>query len=118
MSTKEIGNAGEDLACAWAKDRGWVILERNYRCRFGEIDLIARDGGILIFAEVKTRNTDRFGTGREAVDYRKQCRLHKTAAYYLACNPKIKSHTRFDVIECNLNKAAVEHIPGAFEVPR
>lgn len=83
MNKKEIGGLGEDFAVHYLKSRGYRVLKRNFRCRLGEIDLIAKDGKTLVFIEVKTRRNHRYGTPQEAVTLAKQAKLRKVAAYYL-----------------------------------
>lgn len=80
---RAIGSRQEELAAAYLEQRGVRILERNYRSRQGEIDLIARDGDYLVFIEVKFRKDNRHGVPAEAVNARKQQRIRHTAAYYL-----------------------------------
>ena len=70
MNTKILGNAGENLAAAYLENHGYRILERNYRCKQGEIDIIAQKCDVLVFIEVKTRRTLRYGTPGAAVDYK------------------------------------------------
>lgn len=81
---QELGSAGEAVVAAWYERRGYEILERNWRCREGEIDVIARLGDVVVICEVKTRSTDRFGSGLDAVDGRKQRRLRALGAAYLS----------------------------------
>ncbi|MCL5784756.1 MAG: YraN family protein [Patescibacteria group bacterium] len=83
MSTVNIGNSGEDLACEYLKNLGYKILERNYRIRGGEIDIIARDKDELVFVEVKTRYSHEFGSPAEAITPWKIKFLIKTAAFYV-----------------------------------
>ena len=80
---RQLGDAGEDLAAAALKKQGYKILERNYVCPLGEIDLIARQGKTYVFIEVKTRKNDRFGAPQEAVNPAKQRKLRLLADYYL-----------------------------------
>jgi len=79
-----LGRAGEDLAAAWYEDQGYEVLARNWRRREGEVDLIVRMGRTVAFCEVKTRSTDAFGTGAEAVVPAKQRRIRRLAARWLA----------------------------------
>lgn len=83
MNRKEIGEAGESLACEVLCRQGYRILCRNYRCPYGEIDIIAGKGGKLIFAEVKTRLSDGFGAGRDSVGSTKRSRIRRAAGYFL-----------------------------------
>lgn len=91
---------------------GYKIIERNYRCRQGEIDIIAKDKNELVFIEVKTRSNLCFGRPREAVDNYKQNHIYKTAKYYLHNNKLENSYVRFDVIEIYLrkNKYKLSHL--------
>ncbi len=92
------GACGEDTACSFLKKNKYKIVERNFRCPFGEVDIIAQKGEDLIFAEVKTRASEKFGTPSEAVTYYKKQNLIKTAKYYLMKNPT-ELNIRFDIIE-------------------
>lgn len=98
MNTKTIGDYGEDLAVRYLKRHGYKIIERNYRSRAFEIDIIAYDGDCLCFVEVKTRNRDDYGLACEAVTRTKQQKIIKGASLYLALN-NIDSPVRFDVVE-------------------
>ena len=96
---KKRGNKGEDAVAGYLRRRGYRILERQYRCRYGEIDLIARSlDGTLCFVEVKTRASSRFSRPCEAVTPAKQQRLRMTAQYYLAYTGE-DCPCRFDVAE-------------------
>ena len=100
---------------------GYVIEARNYRCPFGEVDIIARDSGILAFVEVKTRQSDRFGTPKEAVDFQKQQRLNRIALYYLASQGERAEQEmcRFDVVSVSFAPERgwmVELIKDAFSL--
>ena len=79
MKTQISGKLGEDAACKYLKKQNYQILERNYRKRYGEIDIIAQKSNKLIFAEVKTRSGERYGTPSEAVTFSKQQKIIKTA---------------------------------------
>ena len=83
MSTKQVGNFGEELACQFLKRQGYKILERNYRIRGGEIDIVARDGEYLAFIEVKTRYSHDYGLPSESITYFKIKSLLKTALFYI-----------------------------------
>lgn len=93
-----LGKWGEALVAEDLRKKGWRILASGYRCRFGEIDLVACDGTFLTFTEVKLRKSARYGTAAEAVDIRKQERLRATAEFYLAQHPTALQ-PRFDVAE-------------------
>lgn len=93
-----LGRWGEALVAEYLRHKGWRILGTGYRCRFGEIDLIASDGKFIAFTEVKLRKDARHGTAAEAVDPRKQARVQTTAKLYLTQNPT-HLQSRFDVAE-------------------
>ncbi len=80
---RKVGKCYEDLAALYLKEQGYEILERNYRDRLGEIDLIAKDGQYLVFVEVKYRRDPKSGYPEEAVGGRKQKKIRHTASYYL-----------------------------------
>jgi putative endonuclease len=107
-----LGAAGEDLAAQWYEDHGYVVVDRNWRCRQGELDLVVRRGRELVFCEVKARTTDRFGTPAEAVTRAKQQRLRVLAARYLDDSPLRPTGIRFDVA-CVL-AGRIDVIEGAF----
>lgn len=97
---RELGKRKESLACALLKENGYQILERNFSCRFGEIDIIAKDGKYLVFVEVKYRKNTGSGYGLEAVDERKQEKIRNTSLFYLTTRKKsIDVPIRYDVIE-------------------
>ncbi len=96
MTTKEIGDFGENAACKYLKKNGMEIIERNFRTRSGEIDIIARDGETTVFVEVKTRITNEFGNPCEFVNFRKREKIIGTAICYLG---RDDVDMRFDVIE-------------------
>lgn len=83
MNKRKVGAAYEKMAADYLKNQGYQLLERNYRCRIGEIDLIARDGRYLVFAEVKYRFTDSCGNALEAVTIKKQATIRRVAQFYL-----------------------------------
>ena len=114
-----LGESGEDLACAALERRGYVILERRYRTRSGEIDIIARDRHVLVFVEVKTRRGGRLVTPADAVTVWKRRKLALMAADYLARRRPATSQCRFDVVAVTISgvgPADVLVIPNAFSV--
>jgi putative transposase len=113
---RQLGDYGEDLAAAALKHQGYKILERNYVTPLGEIDLIARQGEVLVVVEVKTRKSTRFGSPQEGVSVTKQGRLRRLAEYYLKANRLTGSPVRFDVVAVTLagDEPLVEIIPDAF----
>jgi putative endonuclease len=110
----ETGIAGEQQACEFLKTKGYTIVDRNFRSRFGEVDIIARLGEDLVFAEVKTRNSRAFGRPSESVGWKKQQRIRKTALYYLMLHPSAEANIRFDVVE--VEKTGITHIENAFGI--
>lgn len=93
-----LGKQGEQLAAEHLEAAGLVVLERNWRCREGEVDILARDGSVLVVCEVKTRSSTRFGTPAEAVDFRKSRRLRQLAQIWLAQSGQRFLAVRFDVV--------------------
>lgn len=83
VNTRRLGSAEESVAVSFLEEHGYDIIERNFRCRQGEIDIIAADGDILCFIEVKFRSNDYAGSPGEAIDYRKQQTIYKVAEYYI-----------------------------------
>ena len=98
MDARTLGNFGEEQAARYLRRKGYRIVERNFRCRQGEIDLIARKGKYLVFVEVKLRKDERFGAAREFVTPAKQARILAAARLYLAEHEE-ELQPRFDVIE-------------------
>jgi len=93
------GYGFEERAAQWVQAQGWQILQRNYRCKLGEIDIVAEDKGQLVFIEVRARSNLRFASAAASVDRRKQQRLLRTAALYLrTAGHRQHFPCRFDVI--------------------
>jgi len=97
MKTIETGKIGEEEAVKFLKKNKYKIIERNFRTKFGEIDIIAKKGKEIFFMEVKTRKTISFGYPEEAVDEKKLNKIKKVALYYIQKN-KIKSPFKFEII--------------------
>ncbi len=113
-----LGKSGEDLACAALRRQGYAILARRYRSRFGEIDIIARDGPTLVFVEVKCRSGSKYGSGAEAITPRKQQHILRVAQEYLLRHDAGDRPCRFDVVAVTFDGQArprVEVIRSAFE---
>ncbi len=92
------GQAAEERALAYLKARGFALVERNFRCRLGEIDLVMLHGRSLVFVEVRSR-TNRFVSAAESVDFRKQQKLARAAGFFLLRRPAFRHHpVRFDVV--------------------
>jgi len=114
METQLIGNFGEDAAVEYLKNKGYLILQRNFRCKSGELDIIAVKDGCTVFVEVKTRKNSKYGYASEFVDYRKQEKIRKAAMYFIK---SYDADMRFDVIEVYHSGASVNeinHIEDAF----
>jgi putative endonuclease len=123
-----LGQRGEDLAARYLQDAGYRIVERNYRNRYGEIDIIAQEcsrsalfavSKILVFVEVKTRRNDRFSHPAEAVTARKQLQISRVALEYLSQNNLTEADARFDVVAIlfpDSGTPRIELIRNAFEV--
>ncbi|MEA2013824.1 MAG: YraN family protein [Thermodesulfobacteriota bacterium] len=94
----EKGKEGEDIAAACLREKGYKIIERNYRCRYGEIDIIAMDGVDIVFIEVKSRKSDNFGLPEEAVGLTKQKKISKVALNYLIEKELVDHNARFDIV--------------------
>ena len=114
MNNRAIGTDYETRACEFLETQGFSVLERNFRCRQGEIDIIARDGTYLVFVEVKYRKTAGSGSPLSAVDFRKQKKISRVALYYLTKNglPETTS-CRFDVVGISPKETVL--IKNAFE---
>ena len=113
---QSLGKAGEDLACGELTRRGYAILERRYRTRYGEIDIIARSGQTLVFVEVKARAGDEYGGGGAAVTPWKQQRIVRMATDFLARRGWLDHACRFDVVTVDFEggNTRIEVYPHAF----
>lgn len=113
----ELGRIGEDAACAFLSGQGFQVLDRNWRCRSGEIDLVARSKDLIVFAEVKSRTGTTFGEPEESVTPRKAARIRGLASEYLA-GSEVHGDVRFDVIAVMLDRSGrvleLRHTPDAF----
>jgi putative endonuclease len=111
----ELGRRGETLACACLTAAGLTIVARNWRCRTGEIDVVAEAPGLLVFCEVKTRRGVGYGTPAAAVGAAKQARLRRLAVAYLHATPHPPCRVRFDVVTVvwpRRGEPTVEHLQG------
>jgi len=119
LNTKALGRWGEERATEYLSHKGLSVLERNYHCPLGEIDIIAQQDDVLIFIEVKTRRSMCFGLPAEAVTFKKQMRYFKIAQYYMKENGIKDINCRFDVVEVILNRdgsCQFNHIINAFQI--
>lgn len=98
MKRKEFGKYGEDRAVKFLRKSGYRIIERNFRNRLGEIDIIARDGEVITFVEVKSRQDNQFGSPLEAIDHRKMHQLGKVALSFIKARGLSEARCRFDVL--------------------
>ncbi len=109
---KKIGKFGENIAVKFLKIRGYKILEQNFMCKQGEIDIIAKDRNEYIFCEVKTRRTNKYGSPIDAVNFYKKKHIWNATKYYLYKNKLMNKNIRFDVIEIYIKdkKIYINHI--------
>ena len=109
------GRYGEELAAQHLQNQGFVVLDRNWRCDVGEIDIVARDGDTLVVCEVKTRSGSGFGSPLEAVTAVKAARLRRLAACWLRTHEVRPAEVRIDLVGVLAGKGAptVEHVRGA-----
>lgn len=124
MAAKRInraaaGKEAEELAVQYLLQKGWSLVERNWRCRAGEIDIIMRDGEVYVFVEVRgKRHSSRYGTAIEAIDARKQQRVRALAEWYRAAHRLYEASIRFDAIAVTFyaqdEHRKIEHIVAAF----
>ncbi len=119
MSGRELGAWGEEQAAAFLHRKGYTLVEKNYACRFGEIDLIVRGHGVIAFVEVKLRKNANFAEAREFVTYGKQQRIIKSASLWISAHA-CELQPRFDVIEIyapegmETRKLTIHHLEDAF----
>jgi putative endonuclease len=120
-SKQELARIGEEHAARYLRSRGYRVRERNFRARSGEVDIVSEHLGALVFVEVKARSSEEFGEPREGVTSRKQRRIARAAAAYIASRDKRERVMRFDVVEVLLTPEGrvekVDVIEGAFEGP-
>ena len=116
LSRRSSGAWGEELALRYLERRGYRLVERNYRTRYGELDLVLREGDTLVFVEVKLRRTTGFGDPLEAVTPHKQAKIRSLAEHYLLNREPPFDTVRFDVVGILLGKGPprVQHIEDAF----
>ena len=112
---KDTGNIGEDIVAKYLEEKGYEIIERNFRCKLGEIDIIAKDKEEIVFIEVKKKKILSYGNPADSVNEPKQKHIYKAAEYYLLINNKLDNFTRIDVIEVYLNNSGykINHMKKA-----
>lgn len=117
MSKIDTGKDGEQIAVDYLRKKGYRICETNFRCPFGEIDIIAREEGELVFIEVKTRKSNQLGYPEEAVGMEKQRKLSRLALWYMQKNASISISARFDVVAITLlpEENEIKLIKNAFD---
>ncbi|AOZ72546.1 hypothetical protein BK816_03900 [Boudabousia tangfeifanii] len=103
VTNQEVGKIGEDIACRVLADNGWSIISRNWRCRYGEIDVIAVKGQEISFIEVKTRRGKSHGSGIQAIDPRKLNRIRKLARLWLQSSSDFFTQINIDALEVQLH---------------
>lgn len=117
QNNRETGGFYEERACEYLKEKGLEILERNFRIRQGEIDIVARDKGTLVFVEVNYRKSSLAGLPEEAVTYKKQRQISRVALFYLSFHKlPLSTPCRFDVVA--FHKDEISWIPNAFDFVR
>lgn len=96
---KQLGNDSETIAQQYLEQRGYMLIQANFRCKTGEVDLIMQKENLLVFVEVRSKSSSRYGEPLETVDKTKQDKIRKAAGYYLYTHPKMAEHyCRFDVV--------------------
>lgn len=113
-STHTLGRRGEDRAVVYLRTHGYRIVERNFRCKLGELDVIARDGDTLVFVEVRTRSSGSRGGALEMISAAKQRQVARVASYYLAIRRLESATCRFDVV--GITGEHIELIRDAFRL--
>ena len=117
---KDIGTYGENLALKHLTNKGYKILEMNYRSKYGEIDIISFYNNLIVFVEVKSRYTNSFGSPMESVTYYKQKQIIKLSQIYLLCKKYHNYNVRYDIIEIIFNNTnasfKLNHIKDAFRL--
>ena len=118
ISRIQTGKRGEDIAVAYLKNRGYRIIERNYKCLFGEIDIVAKDRDTVVFVEVKSRKSEKFGDPQGAVGREKQKKISRISLKYLDEKHLYPCDARFDVVAIKMLPAGsiVELIQNAFDL--
>ncbi|GAB6170038.1 YraN family protein [Clostridium carnis] len=115
---KDIGNYGEEIAYNYLKNKGYYTLAKNYRNKFGEIDLICKKDGIIIFIEIKSRYSNLYGTPKESVTYSKQKQIINLCKFFINYKKLFQYNCRFDVVEIffnNINNTyIINHLEDAF----
>lgn len=115
MHRRRLGIEGENIAAGYLQSKGYRIVERNFRCRLGEIDMIARYKNYLVFVEVRAKSGPGYGMPQESITPRKMEKLRRLALFYLARRPLGELNVRFDVVAVDFaGEPKVTHIENAF----
>lgn len=101
---QRVGKAGEEAARSYLTGKGYRVIETNFRCPYGEMDLITFDGNVLVFVEVRTRTSDSFGIPAESITTEKLSRLKKTASFYMKTRYRQEVACRFDLIAIKMER--------------
>ena len=119
MNRRSLGASGEDVAWEHLRRAGYALVAKNFRSRFGELDLVVEKDGVVVFVEVRSKRGDRYGSAFESVDWRKQRQIGRMAAEFLARRRWTGRRTRFDVVavEWQDAEARIDHLESAFELP-
>ncbi len=115
---QNVGKRGEEAASSYLEKAGYRIIERNYRCVFGEIDIVAEDGGCIVFVEVKSRRSSSYGPPQLAVDFKKQRKISMVALHYIDEKNMRGRNARFDVVAVQFHgpETSMELIRNAFDL--
>lgn len=114
FSKMKIGDFGEEITANYMKDKGMIILARNYFSKLGEIDIIAMDGDILVFTEVKTRTNKKYGSALEAITKAKLLRILKTAEIYMKENDLLDFQVRVDASEVYIETNELNYLENVY----
>ncbi len=106
-NNREVGRIGEDIAAAYLLKQGYHLMARNYHTRYGELDLICRQGDQLVFVEVRTRTGTSYGTPEESLTWRKLKTLRTLVSVYLAANPEVRGKPRIDAVTVLLDRQSL-----------
>jgi putative endonuclease len=121
LGKKAVGKKGEEVAVAYLIKKRYSILDRNFVCRFGELDIVAREGKTIVFVEVKSRRDQSYGPPQLAVTEFKQRQIARAATFYLLQKKETGANARFDVIAIVFHPSEgvvlLDHIENAFELP-
>ncbi len=122
MRSHELGKWGEDVAVEYLQSMGLVLLDRNWRCEEGELDIVALDGEVVVIVEVRTRSSDAYGAPEESLTPRKRRHLQKAALAYLQDKERLEDVWRIDVVAIEASRDGhvdrIEHYANAIEGER